>query len=474
MTPIELRDLDLARRYVAQGLWLMRASPPVAATVRPALEWSLEIASSGQPLPPTGFVADVGHTALGADSEHRVKEPLHFPGFPASLGRSYEDHVLGKLYSDWLFERAGDALRRFSDKDRTRGLAYIVRQVRERGGIGGVELSPAVIRGLLALDTEKLLADTREEMLKNGPLPLLVEQYQDLVAAARRMAEVLAPEDVLALEQRTALADMGQYVAHRQILQMTARLEAHLPTRPVKPLAGRKEVPTRIHDEDQYPVGGYSSLSNRGSIESLLHSQLAFMEPHERPDLFDLKFVRDELVYYSRDENQFLRRRRAFAIVLYPDLLAARFKDPELPTQRLVLALGLVLALIRRLSDWLSEDAIRFDILMVQDGEKKGLQEEATLMSLLLREPIERGDGAVEWLKDEAAVRESLGRLARSHQVHGLLMTTEDVALEMEGIGLSSLVIDGATPRLDGEELPGEDPFDAWRETLLHLLQLWI
>ena len=26
----------------------------------------------------------------------------------------------------------------------------------------------------------------------------------------------------------------------------------------------------------------------------------------ERPDLFDMKFVRDELLYYSRDENQFL------------------------------------------------------------------------------------------------------------------------------------------------------------------------
>ena len=38
------------------------------------------------------------------------------------------------------------------------------------------------------------------------------------------------------------------------------------------------EVPTRILDEDIYPVGGFTSLSNRGSIESLLHSQLAYME----------------------------------------------------------------------------------------------------------------------------------------------------------------------------------------------------
>ena len=30
----------------------------------------------------------------------------------------------------------------------------------------------------------------------------------------------------------------------------------------------------------------------------------------ERPDLFDIKFLRDELLYYARDENRFLRRRQ--------------------------------------------------------------------------------------------------------------------------------------------------------------------
>ena len=62
--------------------------------------------------------------------------------------------------------------------------------------------------------------------------------------------------------------------------------------------------PTRALDEDTYPVGGFTSISTRGSIESLLHSQLAYMETDERPDLFDIKFLRDELLYYARDENQ--------------------------------------------------------------------------------------------------------------------------------------------------------------------------
>jgi hypothetical protein len=271
---------------------------------------------------------------------------------------------------------------------------------------------------------------------------------------------------------------MGQYVALRQIRQTTSRIESHLPSRPVRPLVGRREVPTRILDEDQYPVGGYTSISTRGSIESLLHSQLAYMED-EPPDLFDVKFVRDELFYYSRDENQFLRRRRAFVFVLFPDLIAARFKDPELPHQRIVMIQSAILVLIHRLADWLSNDAIRFEVLFVQDAEKKPLADEATLMQLLLRELIERGDGLVAWVPNRDGLVDHLHRLARISQVHCLLATTIPTELEMENVVVSELVVDGALPQIgDGEgivtTLEGEDAFDVWLETVLRILQLWV
>lgn len=479
MDPIELRDLGAARRFVTQGLWLQRAVTPAGANVKEALEWAMEIASGGHPLPPVGFVADIGTIAFGADGSHRSKEPLPVPGWPPNLGRMYEDHLLGKLSADWTFERASDALRRYQGKDRVKGLAYVVNQIRGRAGLRGVLLPPAVIRGLLAANNpNEILAPAWDELMRDGPDPLLVSLYEELVAAARRMAEVLGPEDVIALEQKTALADMGQYVAHRQILKTTAEIEKHLPARPVRPLVGRKEVPAQIHDEDQYPVGGYSSLANRGSIESLLHSQLAYME-REQPDLFDVKFVRDELFYYARDENQFLRRRRAFVFVLFPDLLAARFKDPDLPYQRIVLVQSAILALVRKLTNWLSTDALRFEVLFVQDGEKKPLAEEAELMELLLREPIERGDGVVKWVKDRDAVADHLTHLARTSQVHCLAAATEEFVMEPEHAVVTELVVNGPRPLIgagDGvvAELEGDDPFDVWLETVLRVLQLWV
>jgi len=478
--PIEVRDLDAARRYVAEGLWLQRAVVPTPATVRRALEWAMEVAAGGHPLPPVGFVADVGNIALGADFEDRAKEPLHVPGWPPAVSRMYEDYVLGKLYADWAFERAGDALRRLQGKDRTKGLAYVVNRVRERAGIGGVLLPPAVIRGLLTANPDDVLAAAWDGLMRDGPGELLVRAYDHLVSAGRRMGDVLVKEDVEALEDRSALGDMGQYVALRQIRRTTARLLSGLPARPVRPLAGRREVPTRILDEDQYPVGGYTSIATKGSVESLLHSQLAYIEDAaDEPDLFDVKYARDELFYYSRDENQFLRRRRAFVFVLYPDLIAARFKDAELPCQRVVMLQSTVLALVAKLSEWLSADAIRFEVLFVQDGDRRPLADEATLMELLLREPIARGDAAVVHLPDRAAVAARLTHLSRQAQVHCLAAAAGPVALESGDAVVTRLVVDGPRPRIDvGDgafaELDGEDAFDVWQETLGRTLRVWI
>src|SRR5262245_29266018 len=482
MDIVVLRDPEEAQRFLLQALWFQRGQSPHAPSVKPALEWSLEIAAGGHALSPTGFVADLGNAAFGVERQTRAgKEQVIVPGLPPGLARTYEDHVLGKLYADWTFERASDALRRYTGRDRVRGLAYIVRQIRERCGFGGVELSPGIIRTLAEAAPEDLLQRGWESLTQHGPMPLLIELYESLIAAARSAAEVLALEDVIALEQRTALADMGQYVAHRQVLQIAARFEQALPRHKVRPLAGRREVPTRVLDEDTYPVGGFSSISTRGSIESLLHSQLAFMEKERelQPDLFDVKFLRDELYYYSRDENQFLRRRRSFLIVLYPGLTNSRFKDAELPAQRIVLLLALVLTTVRKLSEWLSTDAIVFEFLFVHGPEKsQPLQHEAHLLEMLFREQIENRTVGIEHVEADALKRHAAQRAYRS-LCHLLAVTTTNVELDAGEVMVTQLKIDGARPEITiGHHTPttleADDPFECWLMTLERLLQLWI
>lgn len=477
-----LRDHEQAQQYVLHGLWLQRAVAPAGRTVKNILEWSLEILSGGQPLPPVGFVADVGHALFGLDHDSRQKRELvTVPGFPSSLARTYEDRVLGKLYADWTFERASDAMRSYpAGKDRHRGLAYFIRQMRERGEFDGLELSPGIVRSMIDLPPDDLLRRAWQSIETNGLFPSMIELYNSLIAASRRMAEVLAPEDVTALEQRTALADLGQYVAHRQVLQIARRLDEGLPRHRVKPLAGRQEVPTRVLDEDTYPVGGFSSISNKGSVESLLHSQLAFMEqdPQLQPDLFDIKYVRDELYYYSRDENQFLRRRRVFVFALYPDLVKARFKDSELPCQRIVLLLGLLLTAVRKLSEWLSTDALRFEFVFVQEPEQKGLNHEKQLLEMLLRDQIENGTVVLHTL-EEKFLPVFCGQRAQRSLCHCLVLSAESVELEADLTLVTHLEVNSASPVIQSGYQPphtpeADDPVDRWVLTLEELLRLWV
>jgi hypothetical protein len=477
----ELRDLDEARLFLAQGLWLQRVLAPSAATVRPALRWALEIASAGHPLPPVGFVADLGHAALGADWEAKSgREAVPLPGLPPGLTRTYEDYVLGKLYADWTFARASDVLRRFQgeerERDQARGLDFVLNQFRTRADFAGVEMSPGAIKALLEASPQEALAEGWDSLSRDGLLPLLGELYESLIASTRRAAEVLAPEDVFELEHGTALAEFGERVALRQVFQAAARLELTLPARRIRPLAGRQEVPTRVLDEDTYPVGGFSSLSTRGTVESLLHSQLAYMERDERPDLFDVKFLRDELLYYARDENQFLRRRRAFVIALFPDLLHTRVKDPTLPFQRGILLLALLLVVVRRLSDWLSSDALLFEFLFLDGAEPLGRERE--LLEMLLREPIETGNVVVKVLPAGSLAKEC-GELARRSLCHCLTASTADRPFEAQDTVVTRLALDGPCPALaageDGPVYPeGEEPFDVWAGVLLELLQRWV
>ena len=150
-------------------------------------------------------------------------------------------------------------------------------------------------------------------------------------------------------------------------------------------------MPTRVLDEDQYPVGGYTSISTRGSIESLLHSQLAYMEP-ESPDLFDMKFVRDELFYYSPRREPVPPPPAGVRVrAVYPDLVPPGSRTPTCrPADRP--------GPVRRPgprppADRLAEHRRAPVRGAVRPGRatRQPLGRRGDLLQLLLREPIERG-----------------------------------------------------------------------------------
>ena len=65
-------------------------------------------------------------------------------------------------------ERGGDALARYAENQRLRGLTYLAQRLFERAGTGGVLVSPAVLRALLQLPATELLAEAWGSTIKEA------------------------------------------------------------------------------------------------------------------------------------------------------------------------------------------------------------------------------------------------------------------------------------------------------------------
>lgn len=478
MEPIELRDLDAARDFVLQSAMLQRVGEPRSGGLRAALEWSLVIAASGQPLPPVGFVGDLGQILCGSECDWRPRRRSTDPvGLPAGVARAYEDLVLGHCVIDESLARAGVVIRRLDERQRGRGIAFVVQQFRERSPFGGVLLSPGVIKTILELADADLVQRGWSSLRAGGMMPMIADLYAGLIAAIRRRGEVLARADVFELERGTALAELSQRIALRQLLALTSQFVGAMTDAP-RPRALPREVPTHVRDDDVYPVGGFASISNRGSIESLLHSQLAYMESEaeRRPDLFDVKFLRDELLYYSRDENQFWRRRQRFVFVFAADLVRSRFKDPELPAQRVICLLAWACAAVQTLTNWLSTDSLQFEFYFPSVGDEQPLAHERALIELVFHDMIHHGNLRCKSLADTAPILDAVRDPASAVGRHVVLITAGTVK-PGERRGHDTLVVDGARPRLvNGSAQSGDDggdPMEAWRRTLSGLLANW-
>lgn len=390
----EISQLDKARLTLLQGLCRQTVPPYGIRAVRAALTWCDAVLAAGSPLPPAGFVADLGCTVLAGDVELSPQVcAIDSAVWPAAQRRCYDDYVVAKLYADPAFAKAVTAISGYTDDEKPRALAYLTGALQNCIGFGGMILPRQAVRELLALDDDSLSSQLSQA--SGQPMEaVLPELYEELVNAARGATAVIMPEDVFELEHKVALAASAERLAMRQILSAAVRLQTAVPTQPRL----RDDIPvvaTSLKADNSYPTGGFSSISTRGSVESLLHSQLAYMEPNteqeNRPDMFDIKFLRDELLYYARDDNQFFRRRRQYFIVLPASLTAARVKVAGLPYRPLVMALGACMVVIRTLLEWLSAESIKFTIWFAADEpdwQVCGLRDEAQLLQALFRDQI--------------------------------------------------------------------------------------
>lgn len=424
---------------------------------------ALEAAYGERPLIPAPTLAfDLTALLLG-ERLLPIPPPAQEPVREAMRG--YEDHVLARLTSDRRWTRLTEAIAGLPKELRPAAVGVTVAQLLNRLKLNeGTGVSTGIVRRLATRSPEEVLEAGRAALYDAEIAARLVDGFVLMAKAARRTRELLSDAEVFLLENLTALKGLGPRVQLAQLAETAQAIEERLPTRLRGHVFEDGDAATALEEDSAYPVGGFSSISTVGSLENLVTSELIYMEqgdsPDLRPDLFDVRFVEGELLYYARDESVAVRKKRALVFVFDPSLMKSRVKDRGEAYQRLVWLFGAVTALVRKLSEWLSNDALQFELRFSSEGDETALVEEEGVLSLLLREFRERGQ------VDVLRIDSTLMAISQARETHRgrarILYFTAKMRSGLEGTSAPDAIIDlgEARPRVHWADAAGETPID--------------
>ncbi len=467
-----------AERFLAGAVALARDAVPTPTHFELAAR-ALDAALAERPL----IAAPTLAFDLAALLSGERLQPVSPPALPAlrEALRQYEDHVLARLVAERRWTRLVEAVAAAPRPLRPAAVGMTAAMVLQRLGLAeGFGPPPALVRRLASRPPDEVLEVGRAALHAPDVAARLAQGLLLVARAARRARELLSDAELFVVENLAALQGLGPRVALAQLAEVAQAVDERLPARPRKGAWEDGDAPTALEEDSAFPVGGFSSVSTSGSLENLVTSELVYMEPvgagRPRPDLFDVRFVESELLYYARDEAVAVRRRRALVFVLDPSLVAARVLDGGEGYQRLVWALGSVTALVRKLSQWLDTEALRFELVFVARQGEQPLLEEMGVAGLLLRDFRERGQLEVRSADD------ALAAVRRARADHGgrarTLLFAARLPPGLEGDAAPDALVDvsGPRPRVhwragarDASELPAE-VVEAWAATARQLL----
>lgn len=417
----EIRDPEEANAFLLAGACLARLGTTARneQDLAPLARRVQALIIEAGALPPPGIVADVAHLLLGGTCVLSKNPPSPSPELNRAI-HLYEDRFLARLAEDVRLPSAQDAIAKLSPESRDAAIAVFTARLLARIKYSGAAAVSAAV-GRRAQTTSareqlrrghELLAgrelgggDQAAQSISHEELSArLLRGYSSLIDAARRAPAFISEADIFLLESFASLGDLGRRVALEQALEAADQLSQTLPRR-IKPSARAKRgiAATKIEDEDKYPIGGFSAIATSGSLENMVTSELIYMNDTVDPeeiDLFDLRFVEGELLYFTRDESVFLRKHRDLIFVFEAGLAPARVRDSGAPWQRVIMALGALACIARRISDWLRGEDLRFRVVFA--GAARGGPEPA-LASLLLREWIDKGAAEVVEISENDA-----------------------------------------------------------------------
>ncbi len=137
-------------------------------------------------------------------------------------------------------------------------------------------------------------------------------------------------------------------------------------------------VVAKYGEPQTLPLGGYDELTTKGNLSSLVPSELAYIDESLAFDLFDYKFIENQLTYFKRDSGAVFRIRRD--IVVRVGL--TEFFEHE---RHLGLLFGWVFNFAEKLIDTFIKDMVNV-VIVLEGYEPSSLKDAGEFFAHFLRE----------------------------------------------------------------------------------------
>jgi hypothetical protein len=361
-------------------------------------EWYRHLTGLGHYHMPLYLILDLGlliehgyETPFASDRDYKQWPEAH-----RAIRLRYENELLGRLLQEPMMLEILEFLQLQEQRDgrRLRLMELLLKSLAPHyprelllhpGHIRQLQVTPNDV----AAHPEK--AEAFFDVVENDDF--FIEQlntYLDNVARNIKWSELLRPEDLFELQYWTILDTEEIRIGCRQILEVERRL-GEIDTRRVNLTEEDSDAETAFVDETYYPTGGLTELTNRGSFENLVLSELTYIEDDDDIDLVDVRFVEGELLFYKRDSGQLRRKRRTVHLIIdLGDIF--QLKTGGYDYQFSILTQGLLLRITRDLLTVFANDSMQFHFhYLTHDLDPEPVKREMKLMRLLLADEEQHG-----------------------------------------------------------------------------------
>lgn len=219
-----------------------------------------------------------------------------------------------------------------------------------------------------------------------------LERFIGALGAGINWSGLLYDEDIFELSHLEVLNSDHLRVGCRQILEVSRLLGKSDPVS--LDIASHEDgADTAYLDETHYPTGGLAGLTNRGSFENLLTSELVYLDEGTKDvSLFELRYAEGELLYYMRDSGNLRRKRRSVHFIIDVGIVFEN-KASGYDWQYSVLLQGICLRLLHDLFQIFETDALRFHFHYIiagdiETGEREFFEGEIGVMKTVLSDYV--------------------------------------------------------------------------------------